>query len=133
MPIVLNVVNALCSATQLGEVLGLSTRQVHHLDREGVFRHEGNRASVKRHRLATSVHAYLKFKHHAARQNSNGSAFEDARTRKMNAAALIAELQARQLTGELISRRRVTLNVTAVLSVVKNHLLGLPSKMMHEL
>lgn len=134
MPIALNDVNALCSATQLGKVLGLSTRQVHHLDREGIFRHEGNRASVKRFGLAASVQAYLKFKHDAARHSSNGStAYEAARARKMAAAALIEELKARQLNGELLDRKRVTLAMTNVISIAKNHLLSVPGRAMHEL
>src|SRR4029450_6862198 len=102
----LNDANAICSGNQLAEIIGCSPRQIDVLRVEGVVSCVRSKLRGRRYRLAGSVQRYVAHeKQRAAKQRAtrNGSsAYEDARTRRMNAAALIEEAKARQITGELI-------------------------------
>lgn len=61
MPVVtLLDVNAICTATQLGQVLGLGTRQIRHLESEGVLKQARCKLKRKHYRLAESVQSYLR-------------------------------------------------------------------------
>lgn len=126
----LNDANALATATQIGDVLGVSLRMVHHLEGEGVFNCAVQRPR-KRYKLAESVRAYLRYSRETVKRqcSRNGDGvFEQARSRRMTALARVEELRARQLTGDMVNRSRVVLVMTSLLSTVRNHVLGIPSR-----
>src|SRR5262245_53777964 len=126
--------NAICTARQLGDVLGLTVRQVHHLQTEGILRKA--RGKLQGYKLAESVHAYLRYQHDYVKQkcSRNGDqAYNDARSRRMAALAQIEEARAKQLRGEYVRRDRVVHVVTTLPSVTKNHMLGLPARLTRQL
>jgi hypothetical protein len=129
MPIVeLSDANVACTVRRLGEVLGLSTRQIHHLEREGVLKRISSKVSNRRYRLADNVQSYLRYQRdYVTRKYSiNGDqAYNTARCRRMSALAAIEEVRAKQITGELLRRDRVVFVMTNLLSQVKNHMLGI--------
>ena len=123
--------NVACTVRQLGEVLGLSTRQIHHLEREGVLKRISSKVSNRRYRLADNVQSYLRYhRDYITRKYSiNGDqTYNDARSRRMAALAMIEEGRAKQLKGELLSRERVVFVMTNLLSSIKNHMLGMPAR-----
>jgi phage terminase Nu1 subunit (DNA packaging protein) len=132
-------VNALCTSRELAQVLGVSTRQIDQLVVEKVLKPQlrSGKQRNRRFRLADSVQSFVAYARESVREqsaSSNGaSAYNDARTRRMNAAALIEEMKARELSGELIKRSVVTNVVTTVLSLTKSRLLAVPNQVMHQL
>src|SRR5215831_4197732 len=118
MPIVeLSDANVACTVRQLGEVLGLSTRQIHHLEREGVLKRISSKVSNRRYKLADNVQSCLCYEHDYVKRKSsiNGdAAYSDARSRRMRALAIVEEMRARQLTGEFVRRARVVQMMTAL-------------------
>jgi phage terminase Nu1 subunit (DNA packaging protein) len=130
MPVVaLNDTSALCTSKQLADVLGLTARQVDHLRTEGILRKA--RGKLHGYKLAESVQAYLRYQRdYVTRKCSiNGDqAYNDARSRRMAALAAIEEARAKQITGGLLRRDRVVFVMTNLLSMVKNHMLGMPAR-----
>src|SRR6516164_5963241 len=124
MPIVeLADANVACTVRRLGEVLGLSTRQIHHLEREGVLKRISSRVSSRRYRLADNVQSYLRYQRdYVTRKYSiNGDqAYNDARSRRMAALAAIEEARAKQISGQFLQRSRVTGLMIGLLSQVRN-------------
>ena len=122
--------NAICSARQLSDVLGLTVRQVHHLQTEGILRKARGKSSLKRYSLAESVQAYLAYqrKYVAKECSKETAAYDSARTRRMAALAEVEEMRLKQLRGELLRRDRIVYVMTNLLSMVKNHMLGLPAR-----
>jgi phage terminase Nu1 subunit (DNA packaging protein) len=128
----LNDPDAICSANQLAAVVGVSPRQVDVLRAEGVLSCVRSRLRGRRYRLSESVQRFIAHeKQRLAEQSAhrNGSAYDAARTRRMNATALIEEARARQVSGELIDRTSATIAVTNVISAIKNHVLALPNRL----
>jgi phage terminase Nu1 subunit (DNA packaging protein) len=121
----------ICTATQLGEVIGRTTRQVHQLTSDLKVLRKGKRG----YRLDENVQAFLQYREAVVRKEcsrtSNG--YETARTSRMTALATIESMRARQIRGELLERSRVVFLMTNLLSVVRNHLLSIPSRVMHSL
>jgi hypothetical protein len=84
----------------------------------------------RRYRLSSAIEAYLRYQRdYVKRQSSNGdSAYNDARARRMNAVAIVEESKARQVSGELIERAPATAAIVNVVSIVKNHVLSIPTR-----
>lgn len=117
MPVVTLVdVNAICTAAQLGKVLGLGTRQIHHLDREGVLKRARCKLKMKRYRLAESVQSYLRHQRdYVKRECSRANAgYDVARAQRMAALAAIERLRLQQLRGEVLSRESGTATMTGL-------------------
>jgi hypothetical protein len=117
--------NALCTAAQLGEVVGRTTRQIQQLTADRVLS-KGEHGYA----LAASVQAFLAHREAIVRRDcskTNGD-FETARARRMAALALIEEARARQLSGKLLDGERVDRAVMHVMMICKNHVLALPSR-----
>jgi phage terminase Nu1 subunit (DNA packaging protein) len=132
----LHAVDVACSARQLAEIVGTSSRSIERLTADGILKTlRSGKQRGRRYKLSDAVQSYLKHERDRLReQSSNGdSAYEDARARKMNAAALIEEMRARQLSGELIKRSTAVNVMTQVISLTKSRLLGVPSQCMHQL
>ena len=133
----LNNANVICSGNQLAEIIGCSPRQIDVLRTEGVFVCVRSRLRGRRYRLAESVQRFIAHEKQRASERSaskNGSsAYNDARTRRMNAAALIEEARARQLAGELIERSQVLLAFAQLVTSTKDQMLALPNRLMHQI
>ena len=127
--------NAICTARQLGEVLGLSMRQIHHLEGEGVLKQSRSKSSLKRYSLAESVQAYLAYqrKYVAKECSKDTAAYDSVRTRRMAALAEVEEMRLKQSKGELLRRDRIVLVMTSLLTQTKNHMLGLPTRLTRQL
>jgi hypothetical protein len=107
---------------------------VHHLQTEGIL-HKA-RGKLHGYKLADSVQSYLRYQHDYVKQkcSSNGdAAYNDARSRRMRALAIVEETRARQVSGEFLSRARVVLVMTSLLGAIKNHMLGLPARLTRQL
>jgi phage terminase Nu1 subunit (DNA packaging protein) len=119
--------NALCTAQQLGAVLGKSVRQIHHLAAEGVLQ---TQAGGSRYKLADSVQLYLAYQRKFVTEQcrTQTAAYDSARTRRMAALAEAEELNLAIARGEMLRRSRVVLIVTTLLGAVKNHVLAIPSR-----
>jgi hypothetical protein len=92
-------VDAVCSARQLGDVIGVSSRQIERLTVDGVLKtvRGSGKFRARRYRLSDAVQAYLRHERDCLREklSRNGSDdYEGARTRRMNAIALIEEARA---------------------------------------
>jgi phage terminase Nu1 subunit (DNA packaging protein) len=138
MPMIeLNDANAICSGNQLAQIIGCSPRQIDVLRVEGALVCARSKLRGRRYRLAESVQRYIAHEKQRAKaqsaSNNNVDGYSRARERKMNAAALIEELRARQLTGELIEREQALLVFGLLVSNTKSRLLAVPNKAMHEL
>ena len=59
--------------------------------------------------------------------------YNEARAKRMRATAELTQLELRAKRGELLKAARVDREVMNVLSAVRNHLLGIPSRVMHQL
>jgi phage terminase Nu1 subunit (DNA packaging protein) len=122
-------VNALTDA-QLADVLGLSERTVYRLRADKVLR-KGTRG----YRLSECVQAFVKHREACVKKESSkfGDSYTQSRARRMFAQALSEEMRVREIRGQLLRRDRVVRIVTNVLSAVRNHMLGIPSRVMHSL
>src|SRR5262245_4043767 len=110
-------VDVICSAQQLAELLSITTRRVDRLAEDKILKPvRSSKFKGRRYRLAASVQAYLAYqKQYVKEQNSsskNGDAYNDARSRRMRALALIEEARAKQISGEFVRRDRVTYVMT---------------------
>jgi hypothetical protein len=119
--------NAVCTAAQLGEVVGRTTRQIHALTVEKVLQKSKRGGGYP---LAASVQAFLAHREAIVRRDCSRTKgdFETARARRMAALALIEEARARQLSGKLLDGERVDRAVMNVMMIVKNHVLSLPNR-----
>lgn len=59
--------------------------------------------------------------------------YNEARAKRMQATTELTQLELRAKRGELLEAARVDREVMNVLSAVRNHLLGIPSRVMHQL
>lgn len=120
--------NAVCTARQLGDVLGLTVRHVQALQVEGVLRKA--RGKLHGYKLAENVRRYLAYqrKYVAAECRKQTAAYDVARTRRMSALAESEELELQIARGDMIRRSRVVLVMTSMLATIKNHVLAIPSR-----
>jgi hypothetical protein len=128
--IMLASADVVCTARQLGDVLGVTNQQVERLARAGVLKPVRCKLKGRRYRLSDSVQSYLKYQREsvkAACASSNG-AYNDARTRRMNALAAIEEARARQVSGEPIKRSIAVDAMSSAISIVKSHVLAIANR-----
>jgi phage terminase Nu1 subunit (DNA packaging protein) len=135
----LSSTDAICTRRQLATILGITSRRIDTLTAENVLKPVRCTRLLrgKGFRLAESVANYRNYKDASLRKefsrNGSSSEYEGARARKMSAAALIEEARARQLTGELLDRAQVALAFAELASVVKGHVLHIPSRCTYQL
>jgi phage terminase Nu1 subunit (DNA packaging protein) len=133
----LNNVDALCTPRQLGAVIGLTSRSIDSLVLEGVFKPvRSGKLRGRHYPLRDSVQRYVAYQKKSVRAqlaSRNGDGYSRARERRMAALALIEEMRAKQLSGEFLSRTRIVHVMTTLLSQVRNHVLGIPSRCSRQL
>ena len=123
--------DVICSARQLGDVIGVSSRQIERLTVDGVLKPVRSRFRARHYRLGDSVQAYSRHDRDCLREkfSRNGSNdYEDARARRMLAVAKREELETQLRTGQLIDRTSATIAVTNAISIVRNHVLSIPTR-----
>jgi len=126
--------DVICSARQLGDVIGVSSRQIERLTVDGVLKtvRSSSKARGRRYRLDAAVQAFVRHERDCLREklsrNGNGE-YEDARARRMAATAAIEEARAKQITGQLLDRKAATISVVNMVTAIKNHVLALPSRL----
>jgi len=126
-------VDCVCTRRQLAKILGITSRRIDTLTSEAVFKPVRLSSALrgKGFRLAEAVANYQAYSRACLikQYSRNGDeAYNDARSRRMAALAIVEETRARQLAGEILSRARVLLVVTGLLSTIKNHVLAIPSR-----
>ena len=134
--VALNDTDALCTAAQLAKVLGVSTRSIDMLALEGVFKAvRSSKLRARHYRLRDSVQRFVAYQKQSVRAQfaSNNGAYNDARTRRMNAIAIVEEARAKQISGEYVRRDHVVFVMTRSITQAKNHLLGLPARLARQL
>jgi len=125
--------DVICSARQLGDVIGVSSRQIERLTFDGVLKtvRSSSKFRGRHYALGDSVQSFLRHERDCLRDrySRNGSdEYESARARKMAAAALVEESKARQLSGELLDRASTTAAIVNVISIVESRVLSIPSR-----
>ena len=130
--VALNDPDAICTSGMLGNVLGVTARSIDALVLEGVFRPvRSSKLRGRHYRLRDSVQRFVVYQKQSVRAqfaSINGEGYNKARERRMSAIALIEEARAKQISGEFVRRDRVLYVMTNLLSMVKNHMLGLPAR-----
>jgi phage terminase Nu1 subunit (DNA packaging protein) len=127
--------DCVCSGKQLGEVLGMNLRQIERHAQSGVLKPVRCKLRGKHFRLSESVQAYQRYREEIVKQQCSrtSDAYEKARSRRMAAEALCAELRAGELRGELLRADDVDRAVCSVLSIARSHLMAIPSRVTHSL
>lgn len=135
--VALNDVDAICTSAQLGGVLGVTARSIDALVLEGVFKPvRSNKLRGRHYRLRDSVQRFVAYQKQSVRAqfaSRNGEGYNRARERRMSAIAQVEEIRAKKLSGEFLSRSRVIYVMSGLLSQVRNHVLGIPSRCTHQL
>jgi hypothetical protein len=121
---------SVCTARRLGEVIGRTERQVHALTTEKVLR-----KGARGYRLDENVQAFLAYREQVIRKECSrtSDAYEKARSRRMVVEAVCAELRAGELRAELLRSDDVDREVTRTLSIVRSHLMAIPSRVAYSL
>jgi hypothetical protein len=121
--------DVICNGRALGAVLGLSAQQIERLARDHVLKTvRSSKLRGRHYRLNDAVQAYLRYQHDYVKaqcSSSDGDGYNTARSRRMAALALIEEMRARQLSGELIERAQVVLAFAQLVAVTKSRVLGI--------
>jgi phage terminase Nu1 subunit (DNA packaging protein) len=136
MPIVsLASANAICSALQLGEILGVTDRRVRQLTKDGVLKCARTKLNGMHYRLGESVQRFLKHRDDclSTQFDKNEGDYEMARARRMRAAAESAELDLAVKKGFYHRADDIEFCVTQMLTAAKQRLLAIPSRVMHPL
>jgi hypothetical protein len=94
---------------------------------------EGKKELRGRYDLRENVVAYIRHLRLREGRNGDGDDFSRARSRRMTALASIEEARAREMSGEVLRRDHVISVVTNLLSVVRSHMMAVPSRLMHRL
>lgn len=115
------------SQVELSGIIGITTRQIHNLEREGLP-HRAERRN-KYYPLPGAVEWYMRRKQDEARAETESTDFEEARARREAARARLAELEVARVEGKLIPRDVVE-NVYGdrLLDVVRSSLLNMPGR-----
>lgn len=118
------------SQKELAVLLGLSTRQIRNLEAEGMpHRAEKNR----KYYPVDAVQWYVGRKEQAARDEVAPTDFNEAKAREMAARAEKAEIEVRQLRGELIHVDDLEALHAKPLAQLRARLLALPGRIAAEL
>jgi phage terminase Nu1 subunit (DNA packaging protein) len=126
---------AICSALQLGEILGVTERRVRQLTTDGVLKCTRTKLSAMHYQLADSVQRFLKYRCDLVTEQcaaGNGE-YEQARTRRMKAAASMAELELQAKQGFYLRCDDVEFHLTLLLRNMRDRILAIPSRTMHQL
>jgi phage terminase Nu1 subunit (DNA packaging protein) len=114
------------SLTTIARLLTITPRRVQQLVREGYLPAPAERG---RYELVGCVQGYIRYLKERAIRGDLGPDSHDAhRTRLVKARADIHEQQAAALCGQLIPRQRVEAVWSGILKLVRQGLLGLPSR-----
>lgn len=114
----------LLTQKELAEFLGLTTRQIRNLEKEGVIPTEALGAK-KFYPWPQANLAYIAYREEL-RAGSHASGLEHARQRKVAAEAELAELSAAQRRGELIPLEYHERRVGHLLDRLRSQLLAVP-------
>jgi phage terminase Nu1 subunit (DNA packaging protein) len=136
MMIMLPSADAVATGKQLGEVLGVTSRQIERLAVDGVLKPVRCKARGKHYRLAEAVQAYLQHQRDFLRQqfSGNGNAeYDAARTRRMQALATAEELALAEKQGTLLNAADVDFWVSLTIRNFRDQIRAVPSKVMHAL
>lgn len=127
--VVVDKANALCTATTLGDVMGVSDRRVRQLTKEGVLTAARTKFSGMHYRLGDSVKSFVKHQRETLikQYGSTNAEYESARTRQMVATADQAELRTKQLKGESYHGADVEFAIVNMLTYIKQGLRGIAS------
>jgi len=122
--------NAICSASQLGEVLGVSDRRVRQLTKDGVLKCARTRLNGMHYQLGESVQSLLRYRcelvtEECARRNGE---YEAARARRMCALAEQVELELAVKKGKLHRSEDIEFIMVRLFTATKQHLLAIPSR-----
>src|SRR5262249_42042743 len=113
------------STGELATLLGVTNQTINGLTKAGVL----TQIARGRYDLAATVQGFWRFKERSATQRARiGSPYHAARTRKMEADAVIAEMNARQRRCELAEVDDVVGVVGAMVLVVRQRLLAMPAR-----
>ena len=113
------------SAEVLAKLLDLTERRVRQLSAEGVI----PKAARGRYEVVGAVRGYIRYLRDLALKGDLGTAdYGIERARLVKARADLAEMEAKQVRGELIPAPDVTLAWTEIMALVRARLLALPDK-----
>ncbi len=117
----------LITTKRLAEILGMTERRVQQLAAENVFKKFGR----GRFQLADSVQKYLAYQLDLERKkyNKNDLSINEARRRREQAEASLKEIELGKQRGELLEKSDVIRVWQKILTVLKNRLLVMPSKL----
>ena len=114
------------SAEVLAKLLDLTERRVRQLSAEGVI----PKAARGRYEVVGAVRGYIRYLRDLALKGDLGTAdYGIERARLVKARADLAEMEAKQVRGELIPAPDVTLAWTEIMALVRARLLALPDKL----
>jgi hypothetical protein len=127
--------NMICTARQLGEVLGLTDRRIRSLTDEGVLKARKVNGARHGYKLADSVQRYVKHVREYTKQQNNGvdDAYNNARARRMEALAAKEELSLAAQQGLYHRADDIEFFMTQMLTAAKQRLMAIPSRVMHRL
>ena len=113
-------------ATVLANLFGLTERRIRQLAEVGVV----VKAARGEFELASSIRAYVTFLNKTTGEtDDSGTSFRRSRARLMAARAALAEMEQAEKSGLLIPSEQVNEAWTKITAIVRNRLLGIPSKM----
>jgi phage terminase Nu1 subunit (DNA packaging protein) len=123
--------------SDLASLCVCSERTIQRLTKRGVLRQAKDRERrIMRGRYVLGD-ALPRFVEHLrdsiTSDDPNERAYVEARARRMTASAEMTQLELRHKRGELLECAHVDFVVTNLLSIVKNHMLSIPSRLMHQL
>jgi phage terminase Nu1 subunit (DNA packaging protein) len=127
--------DAICSAKQLGEVIGRTSRQIERLVDSHVLKPVRCKLRGKHFRLSESVQLYQRHREEIVKRDcaKGDDSYNAARTSRMLALAQIEQLRAKQLRGELIKREDADATFMTILRNCRDQLRAIPSRTMHPL
>jgi len=127
--------NALCTAAELAEVLGITDRRVRQLTKAGALKCARTKLNGMHFRLADSVQRFVKYECDLVTEQcavGNGE-YERARTRRALAAAQLLELQVRAQEGTMYYAVDVEHAITTQVTACKQRLLAIPARVARRL
>ena len=120
------------TVADLATLLVMSERQIQRLTVQGILRRAKDKNGQLlrgRYVLGDAVSRYVEHLRDSLLADPSGEAYNQARARRMQAAADQAQLQLGRESGELIRRDDVIREIGPMLIVIKNHVLAIPSRL----
>jgi phage terminase Nu1 subunit (DNA packaging protein) len=131
-----SVLKEILSLSDVAALTVQSERSVQRLTKQGVLRvakDSQGRELRARFVLDEVIPQFCEYLRELSSADPHSEAYNHARCRRMNALAEVEENALRLQSGELIEREHVMRVVSSVLYAVRNHLLSIPSRLMHQL